>query len=123
LPNLRRRALPFVQSRFFMPDELHRAGVPDSLMPAVQGFANKLILGVALDAREQESYFALPFEQWAASLSPEARAFHCLPDDPALYALDRLPQWVSARRALLSKKLVGLIADVNEPVGSIPEPA
>lgn len=123
LPNLRRRALPFVQSRFFMPDELQRAGVPDSLMPAVQGFANKLILGVALDTREQESYFALPFEQWAASLSPAARAFHCLPDDSALYALDRLPQWVSARRALLSKKLVGLIADVNEPVGSIPEPA
>ena len=123
LPNLRRRALPFVQSRFFMPDELHRAGVPDALMPAVQSFANKLILGVALDTREQESYFALPFEQWAASLSSEARAYHCLPEDPALYALDRLPQWVSARRALLAQKLVGLIADVNEPVGSIPEPA
>ncbi|MDI3490757.1 MAG: hypothetical protein PWP11_2034 [Thauera sp.] len=123
LPNLRRRALPFVQSRFFMPDELHRAGVPDALMPAVQGFANKLILGVALDTREQESYFALPFEQWAASLSPEARAFHCLPDDPALYSLDRLPQWVSARRALLSQKLFGLIAAADEPADSISEPA
>ena len=64
---------------------------------------------------------AAPFE--LAASSPEARAFHCLPEDPALYALDRLPQWVSARRALLAQKLVGLIADVNEPVGSIPEPA
>lgn len=123
LPNLRRRALPFVQSRFFMPDELHRAGVPDTLMPAIQGFANKLILGVALDTREQESYFALPFEQWAASLSPEARAFHCLPEDPALYALDRLPQWVTARRALLTQKLFGLLAVADEPADNLAEPA
>lgn len=115
LANLKRRALPFVQSRYFMADELHRAGVPDALMPVLQGFANRLVLGVALSASEQERYYGLPVEQWAATLSPADRAYHCLPADPALYKLDRLPQWVSARREMLAERLFGLIAADHNP--------
>lgn len=106
LPNLQRRAMPAVQNRFFLPEELRRAGVSEAMAPVIQGFAGKLILSVALDAREQEDYFALPFEQWAQTLSPAAMQMHCLPEDLSLYRLDRLPDWVSERRRLLEKKLL-----------------
>ncbi|MCY1353476.1 hypothetical protein D9M69_398180 [compost metagenome] len=112
LPNLQRRTLPLVQSRHFLPDELRRAGVSDALAPVVQGFANKLILGVALTTAEQEHYYSLPFEQWAQTLSPEFMGTHCLPTDIDLYRLEQLPEWVSERRRLLGQHLFNLLADL-----------
>lgn len=114
LVNLRRRLLPIVQSRFFSPDELRRAGVEDGLAPVLLGFANKLILGVALNATEQEQYYALPFEQWAQTLSPQFMESQCLPANIALYRMDRLPEWVSERRKLLLMRLSGL-AELSPP--------
>ncbi|MBO2926452.1 DUF262 domain-containing protein [Metapseudomonas otitidis] len=108
LPNLQRRAMPAVQNRFFLPEEMRRAGVSEALAPVIQGFAGKLILSVALDTREQEDYFALSFEQWAQTLSPATMHMHCLPEDLDLYRMDRLPDWVSERRRLLEKKLAEL---------------
>lgn len=114
LPNLQRRAMPAVQNRFFLPEEMRRAGVSEALAPVIQGFAGKLILSVALDTKEQEDYFALSFEQWAQTLSPATMHMHCLPEDLALYRMDRLPDWVSERRMLLEKKLAEL-ASVSRP--------
>jgi len=105
LPNLQRRSIPVLQSRFFLPEEMRRAGVSEVMAPVLQGFSGKLILSVALDAREQEDYFALTFEQWAQTLSPATMRMHCLPEDINLYRLDRLPDWVSERRRLLEMKL------------------
>lgn len=112
LPNLQRRALPLVQSRHFLPDELRRAGVSDAMAPVLQGFASKLILGVALSTAEQEHYYALPFEQWAQTLSPEFMHTNCLPTDIGLYRLEQLPEWVSERRRLLGQCLFNLLADL-----------
>jgi len=118
LPNLQRRALPLVQSRHFLPDELRRAGVSEAMVPVLQGFANKLILGVALSAAEQEHYYAMPFEQWAQTLAPEFMHSHCLPSDIDLYRLERIPEWVSERRHLLGKRLFNLLADLAQPISS-----
>lgn len=101
LPNLQRRAMPAVQNRFFLPKEMHRAGISEALAPVIQGFAGKLILSVALNTREQENYFAVFLEQ-RAPLPP--CNMHCLPEDPVLYRMDRLPDWVSERRTLLGKQ-------------------
>ncbi len=109
LLSLQRRGVPLVQSRYFMPEELRRAGVSEALVPVVQGFANKLILGVALSESEQESYYALPFEQWAQTLSPAFMQAHCLPQDIGLYRLERLPEWVGERRKLLGQRLFSLL--------------
>ncbi|MNE97402.1 hypothetical protein D3C80_1957440 [compost metagenome] len=84
----------------------------DALAPVVQGFANKLILGVALTTAEQEHYYSLPFEQWAQTLSPEFMGTHCLPTDIDLYRLEQLPEWVSERRRLLGQHLFNLLADL-----------
>ncbi|WP_170799458.1 DUF262 domain-containing protein [Stutzerimonas stutzeri] len=118
LPNLQRRALPLVQSRHFLPDELRRAGISEAMVPVLQGFANKLIIGVALSAAEQEHYYAMPFEQWAQTLAPEFMHSHCLPSDIDLYRLERIPEWVSERRHLLGKRLFNLLADFAQPISS-----
>lgn len=113
LAKLRRRMVPLVQSRYFMPEELRRAGVPDVLVPAVQGFGNRLILGVALRQDELDTYYALPFEQWAQQLSPEFLQSHCLPADIGLYRMDALPQLVATRRSMIRQRLVVLAEPVR----------
>lgn len=55
---------------------------------------------------------ALPFEQWAQTLSPEFITLHCLPTDIGLYRLDRLPDWVIERRNLLTQRLTNPIGDL-----------
>lgn len=109
LLNLKRRAVPLVQDRYLSRDELRRAGVSDGLIPVIQGYANKLILGVALNQAELDLYYALPFEQWAQTLSPEFLMEHCLPESISLYRLESLPEWVSERRRLLSQRLLNLM--------------
>ena len=111
LANLRRRAMPLVKAEYFSPDELRRAGVSHALAPLVQGFSDKLVLSVALDSAEQVHYYAMAFEVWAQTLSPAFMDKHCLPQDISLYRLDRLPDWVSARRKLVREKLFGLLRE------------
>jgi hypothetical protein len=111
LANLQRRAMPLVKAEHFSPDELRRSGVSPALAPLVQGFSNKLVLGVALDHGEQVHYHAMAFEVWAQTLSPAFMHKHCLPQDISLYRLDRLPEWVNARRELIRQKLFNLLAE------------
>lgn len=109
LASLQRRMLPLVRPCFFLPEELRRNGVSDALAPIIQNFDQRLILGVALDSREQEHYYEMPFEQWAQILSPDFMEFHCLPKDISLYRMDQLPEWVNERRRLLMQRLLSLV--------------
>ena len=108
LASLHLRALPLIQSCFFAPEELRRSNVSDALAPVVQNYDQRLILGIALNNIEQEQYYALPFEQWAQTFSPDFIHIHCLPEDINLYRMDRLPEWVDERRKLLSQRLMAL---------------
>jgi hypothetical protein len=108
LASLHLRALPLVQSCFFAPEELRRSDVSDALVPVVQNYDQRLILGVALNNLEQEQYYALPFEQWAQTFSPTFIHTHCLPEDISLYRMERLPEWVGERRKLLSQRFLEL---------------
>ncbi len=108
LASLHLRALPIIQSCFFTPEELRRSDVSDALVPVVQNYDQRLILGVALNNLEQEQYFALPFEQWAQTFSPTFIHTHCLPEDISLYRMNRLPEWVVERRKLLIQRFFEL---------------
>lgn len=109
LASLQRRMLPLVRPCFFLPEELRRAGLGDTLAVAVQNFDNRLIIGVALDSTEQERYYEMPFEQWAQTLSPDFMEYHCLPKDISLYRMDMLPEWVNERRKLLMQRLLSIV--------------
>ncbi len=113
LANLHRRMLPLIRPCFFLPEELRRVGVSDALAPIVQNFDQRLILAVALNNKEQEYYYEMPFEQWAQTLSPDFVEYHCLPKDINLYRMEQLPEWVNERRKLLMPRFLGLLDDLQ----------
>ncbi|WP_301584241.1 DUF262 domain-containing protein [Halomonas alkaliantarctica] len=107
------RPVPLVQSRYFMPEELRRAGVPDVLHPTLQQQANRLLLAVALDEQESNHYYQLPFEQWAQMLSQAQLRKHHLPEDISLYRLARLPELIAERARRIAAHLMSQIPEVK----------
>ena len=100
------RVVSAVQSRFFMPEELRRAGVPDSLAPTYKNYNNRLVLAVALSEAELTKYYALPFDIWAQTLTPAQLDWHCLPGDLSLYNVHQIPKLANARFKLILAKLL-----------------
>jgi Protein of unknown function DUF262 len=107
------KPVPLIQSRFFLPEELRRAGLPEALHQSLQQQANKLLLAVALEERELNHYYELPFKQWAQTLTTEQMERHHLPLDIDLYQPGNLPELIAERRKLIARHLTSMIPDVK----------
>lgn len=103
LPNLGRRPVNLVQSRFFLDDELRHAGVPEAQRPLIQGFSDRQVMAVALTKEQLQEYYLYPFEEWLTRVPASFFSEHTLPADRDLYKLERLPDLVQARREMLDQ--------------------
>ncbi|TGD72170.1 DUF262 domain-containing protein [Mangrovimicrobium sediminis] len=108
------RPLPLIQSRYFMPEELKRAGIPEALHTSVQHHANRLGLALALTEDESVHYYELPFDQWIQRLTPNQLEQHFLPDDIQNYRLGNLPELITRRREIIASRLGETIPEVRE---------
>lgn len=109
----RLRPVPLVQPRYFMPEELRRAGIPDALHPSLQQHSNKLGIALALSEDEASQYYQLPFEQWVQTLTPDQVARHRLPTDIVQAGVGDLPEIIHQRRKLIAEHLVGRMPEVK----------
>lgn len=107
------KPVPLVQPRFFMPEELRRAGLPDALHPSVQQHANKLVLSVALNEHEANQYYSLPFEQWVQTLTREQLAQHHLPEEMVQEGLRSLPELINQRKKLIARRLTAQLPELT----------
>lgn len=101
----RLRPVPLVQPRYFMPEELRRAGLPDALHPSLQQHSNKLGIALALTEEEADHYYELPFQQWVQTLRPDQIERHHLPPDIVQFGIENLPELIQKRRQLIARHL------------------
>lgn len=109
----RLRPVPLVQPRYFMPEELRRAGIPDALHPSLQQHANKLGIALALSEEEASQYYQLPFEQWVQTLSPDQIERHHLPPNIVQAGIGDLPEIIHLRRQRIARHLNGKLPEVR----------
>jgi hypothetical protein len=107
------RPVPLIQPRYFMPEELRRAGIPDALHQSLQQHADKLGLAVALTESEADQYHQLPFEQWVQTLREDQITCHHLPASIARSGLGDLPEIIHERRILIGEHLSRRMPEVR----------
>jgi hypothetical protein len=107
------RPVPLLQPRFFMPEELRRAGLADPLHPSLQQHADRLGLAVALTESETTHYYQLPFDQWVQTLTPEQVERHHLPPDIVGFSVSNLPELIQGRRQLIADHLKRRMPEVR----------
>ena len=105
------RPLPLVQPRYFLPEELRRAGLPENIHQHLQEHANKLGLAIALTEEEEADYYAMPFNQWVQTLTPEQIKRHHLPQDVHHFSVANLPELIKERRSKVTSYLRGVMPE------------
>ena len=105
--------VPLVQPRYFMPEELRRAGIPDALHPSLQQHSKTLGIAVALSERERNDYYQLPFDQWVQTLTQEQIKIHRLPNDITGYGINNLPELIQKRQRIIADYLMTAIPEVK----------
>lgn len=68
-----------------------------------------------LTASDNRSVGARAPDDYLATLSPEVLADHCIPTDPALWRLDKYPEFCAARECLLAARISGLLRELGVP--------
>jgi uncharacterized protein with ParB-like and HNH nuclease domain len=112
----RLRPVPLVQSRYFMPEELRRAGIPEALHPSLQHHANRLGIALALTEEEAIHYYELPFDRWVQTLRPDQVERHHLPPEIIRYGIADLPAIIQLRRQRIASHLSSAMPEVRDAV-------
>ncbi|GJD81762.1 GmrSD restriction endonuclease domain-containing protein [Methylobacterium gregans] len=87
----------------------------EPLIERIQGSVNRLGNLQLLLARENLEKSNMPFSQWLQTRDAAFRERHLIPNDPALWQVAALPEFVTAREELIRKRLRQFDFDLAEP--------
>lgn len=102
------RIVPVMPSHRLLDDRLRTQGVPEVQIPQLQSWVNRLGNACLMTADEARHYYAMDFEDWVATLTPDFLARHHLPDNLSLYDEYHFLQWIGVRRERIAQRLQGL---------------
>lgn len=92
----------------FSVTNLQKAGVPSGEREDfVERMDHTGNLELLLD-RENQEKATLPFDEWIATRDQDFKSRHLIPDDPALYSLQRFGEFIKAREDLIRQRLTRL---------------
>jgi hypothetical protein len=102
------RVVPIMPSHRLLDERLRVQGVPESQVPQLQSWAGRLANACLMTEDESKQYYAVDFEDWVRTRTPEFLARHHLPSDLNLYDEYTFLSWIGARRALIAERLQGI---------------
>lgn len=100
--------VPIMPSHRLLDERLRVQGVPDSEIPMLQSWAGRLANTCLMSAEEARQYYAVDYDDWVATRTPEFLARHHLPTDLNLYDEYSFLAWIKARRQLIATRLQGI---------------
>ena len=97
----------------FRPQRLEAAGFDQDQIDRYRNqLMNKLGNLQLLLAHENQEKLDRPFDEWIATRDEGFKARHLIPDDPALWTLDRFGDFIEARERLIAMRLKQLFGAV-----------
>lgn len=102
------RVVPIMPSHRLLDERLRVQGVPDTQVPQLQSWAGRLANACLMTDEEAKQYYAVDYEDWVATRTPDFLARHHLPADLNLYDEYSFLSWIAARRVLISERLQGI---------------
>jgi hypothetical protein len=90
--------------------------MPEPVIKGIVESVNRLGNLQLLLGRENLEKSNIPFAQWIKSRDPEFLKRHFIPDDPDLWEVEALPQFVAAREKLIRHRLTQIAMDPVTPL-------
>jgi uncharacterized protein with ParB-like and HNH nuclease domain len=112
--------MPYHQDHIFPSDMFKRknlelAGITGDRVEELVDAKNRIGNLTLLIASENIEKSNIPFAQWLLSRDQAFRARHLIPEDEALYAIDRFTDFVAAREELIKSRLNALFTAPEAP--------
>lgn len=92
----------------FSPGKLRELRLPENRVAEILESGNRLGNLQLLLGRENGEKSNLPFPDWIRTRDPAFLVDHLIPTDPALWSVERLPEFVAEREKLISTKVANL---------------
>ena len=97
--------------RMFDPENLENAGFDQGRINCYRKLMNRLGNLQLLLAHENQEKQDRPFDKWITTRDRGFKDRHLIPDDPALWTLDRFDDFIKAREKLIATRLKQLFGD------------
>jgi hypothetical protein len=100
-------------SDLFKRKNLEKAGIDGDAAERMEELKNRIGNLTLLIATENIEKSNTPFNEWLPTRDAAFKKRHLIPDDPALYKLERFEEFLSAREELIKRRINALFAEAN----------